>query len=121
MLPEELIETKEVGFDDETNGSAGAKILGGFEERSCVGYELVYVTINGASEEWVEAVEAAEEIVVDFIVRWVFVASAVSAFREIECLFGGKVLLNISITWKQRPSRRLIGRKQQMCNHLQPS
>ena len=92
MLPEELVEAEEVGFDDEANSWAGTQVFGGFEKGGCVDYKVVDFIINGGGEAWVKAVEAPEEIIVDFIVKGVFVAFAIHGFGEVEWLFGRHVL-----------------------------
>jgi hypothetical protein len=92
VFPEELVEAEEVGFDDETNGRAGTEVFGGFEEGGCVDYKVVDFIVDGGGEARIEAVEAPEESIVDFIVKGVFVAFAVHGFGEMEWLFGRYVL-----------------------------
>jgi hypothetical protein len=97
VLPELLAEAEEVCFDDEADGGAGTEVFGGFEEGGGVENEVADVD-SGGGEARIDAVEAAEDVVIDSIVGGILGGSAVHGFGEVEWLFGGGALYEVSMS-----------------------
>lgn len=102
MSVEELVEAEEAIFDCCTDGGTGAEVFGSFEEGDCVGDEVLDVGAVRCGEVWAEIVEAAKEIIVDFVVRRIASANSVGVLRDQEGLLRGEVLGEISYRFIER-------------------
>lgn len=107
MLPELLVEAEEVGFNDHADGWAGTNVFGGFEDGGGVENEVVDA-LSGRGKARIEVVEAAEYVVVDFIVRRVLETGAVHGLRKVGWLFGGAVLHKVSTKLKDHKNLYFI-------------
>jgi hypothetical protein len=120
MLEESLVEAQKILLDGSADREAGTQVFGGSQERNSVNYESFDVAITGAGEDGVEAVEAAEEIVVDFVVRR-FGSNAIGVLGDEYGGFGREILQLVSpdsfnytrlwhMDYNQRIRRRKRGR-----------